>query len=113
VMDKAPDTARKISVLLADDHTMFRQGLAGILASYGGVEVLGEVPNDSEALRLVGELEPDVVIMQVQMPFERAKESLERMRALPHPPKGHRGHHVRRAALRALSNGTGSERLPG
>jgi DNA-binding NarL/FixJ family response regulator len=87
MMDKAPDTARKISVLLADDHTMFRQGLAGILASYGGVEVLGEVPNDSEALRLAGELEPDVVIMQVQMPFERAKKSLERMRALPHPPK--------------------------
>src|SRR5215218_2287325 len=86
-MDKAPDTARKISVLLADDHTMFRQGLATILASYGGVEVLGEVPNDSEALRLVGELNPDVVIMQVQMPFQRAKESLGRMRALPHPPK--------------------------
>jgi DNA-binding NarL/FixJ family response regulator len=85
-MDKAPeDTARKISVLLADDHTMFRQGLAGILASYGGVEVLREVSNDSEALRLVGELEPDVVIMQ--LPFERAKESLGRMRALPHPPK--------------------------
>jgi DNA-binding NarL/FixJ family response regulator len=87
-MDKAPeDTTTKISVLLADDHTMFRQGLATILTSYGGVEVLGEVPNDSEALRLVGELNPDVVIMQVQIPFERAKESLERMRALPHPPK--------------------------
>jgi DNA-binding NarL/FixJ family response regulator len=86
-MDKAPDPTRKISVLLADDHTMFRQGLATILASYGGVEVVGEVPNNSEALRLVGELSPDVVIMQVQMPFERAKESLERMRALPHPPK--------------------------
>jgi DNA-binding NarL/FixJ family response regulator len=86
-MDKPPDPTRKISVLLADDHTMFRQGLAGILASYGGVELVGEVPNDSEALRLVGELEPDVVIMQVQMPFERAKESLECMRALPHPPK--------------------------
>jgi DNA-binding NarL/FixJ family response regulator len=86
-MDKPPEPTRKISVLLADDHTMFRQGLAGILASYGGVEMVGEVPNDSEALRLVGELEPDVVIMQVQMPFERAKESLWRMRALPHPPK--------------------------
>jgi DNA-binding NarL/FixJ family response regulator len=86
-MDKAPEPTRKISVLLADDHTMFRQGLATILASYGNVQVVGEVPNDSEALRLVGELSPDVVIMQVQMPFERAKESLGRMRALPHPPK--------------------------
>jgi two-component system, NarL family, nitrate/nitrite response regulator NarL len=64
-MDKAPDPTREISVLLADDHTMFRQGLATILASYGGVEVVGEVSNDAEALRLVGELEPDVVIMQV------------------------------------------------
>src|SRR5215203_133672 len=65
-----------IRVLLADDHTLFREGLAGILVSYRGMEVIAEVPNDAEALRLVGELSPDVVIMQVQMPFERAKETL-------------------------------------
>jgi DNA-binding NarL/FixJ family response regulator len=76
-----------IRVLLADDHTMFRQGLAGILASYGGMEVVAEVPNDGEALRLARELRPDVVIMQVQMPFSRAIESLEAMRAFPEPPK--------------------------
>jgi len=76
-----------IRVLLADDHTMFREGLASILASYGGLEVVAEVPNDAEALRLVGELSPDVVIMQVQMPFERAKQTLEAMRAFPDPPK--------------------------
>jgi DNA-binding NarL/FixJ family response regulator len=81
------NTNRPIRVLLADDHTMFRQGLAGILASYRGMEVVGEVPNDSDALRLVRALEPDVVIMQVQIPFERAEESLGRMRALPRPPK--------------------------
>src|SRR5215218_5502954 len=34
-----------IRVLLADDHTLFREGLAGILASYGGMEVIAEVPN--------------------------------------------------------------------
>jgi DNA-binding NarL/FixJ family response regulator len=45
-----------IRVLLADDHTMFRQGLAGILASYGGMEVVAEVPNDAEALELAREL---------------------------------------------------------
>jgi DNA-binding NarL/FixJ family response regulator len=45
------------------------------------------VPNDAEALELARELSPDVVIMQVQMPFERAKESLEAMRAFPRPPK--------------------------
>ena len=86
-MDETPNTGRLIRVLLADDHTMFRQGLAAVLASYGGMEVVGEVPNDSEALHLVGELEPDVVVMQVQMPFERAEESLGRMHALSNPPK--------------------------
>jgi DNA-binding NarL/FixJ family response regulator len=76
-----------IRVLLADDHTMFRQGLAGILASYGGMEVIAEVPNDGEALKLARELSPDVVVMQVQMPFERAKETLKAMRAFPEAPK--------------------------
>jgi DNA-binding NarL/FixJ family response regulator len=76
-----------IRVLLADDHTMFRQGLAGILASYGGMEVVAEAPNDAEALEMARELSPDVVIMQVQMPFERAVATLKAMRAFPHPPK--------------------------
>jgi DNA-binding NarL/FixJ family response regulator len=74
-------------VLLADDHTMFRQGLAGILASYGAMEVVAEVPNDGEALRLARELHPDVVVMQVQVPFERAKETLRQMRSFARLPK--------------------------
>jgi len=73
-------------VLLADDHTMFREGLAGILASYGGMEVVAEVPNDADALRLARELSPDVVIMQVQLPFQRAIETLKAMRSFPDPP---------------------------
>jgi DNA-binding NarL/FixJ family response regulator len=76
-----------IRVLLADDHAMFREGLASILASYGGMEVVAEVPNDAEALELARKVSPDVVIMQVQMPFERALQTLEAMRAFPDPPK--------------------------
>jgi DNA-binding NarL/FixJ family response regulator len=81
------ETNRPIRVLLADDHTLFRQGLAGLLASYGGLEVIAEVPNDQEALRLAQQEKPDVVIMQVQMPFERAKESLLKMRDISPAPK--------------------------
>jgi DNA-binding NarL/FixJ family response regulator len=76
-----------IRVLLADDHAMFRQGLAGILAAYGGMEVVAEVPNDEEALTLARELSPDAVVMQVQMPVERARETLEAMRSFPDPPR--------------------------
>ncbi len=66
---------------------MFRQGLAGILARYGAMEVVAEVPNDEDALRLARRLRPDVVVMQVQMPHERARETLEAMRAFPDPPR--------------------------
>ena len=79
--------ARPTTVLLADDHTMFREGLAALLTSYGGLEVVGETTNDQGAVTLVRELKPDVVIMQVQMPFEKAKEALDRMRAVEPKPK--------------------------
>jgi DNA-binding NarL/FixJ family response regulator len=74
-------------VLLVDDHTMFRQGLAGILASYEGVEVLADVPNDAQALEVARDLSPDVVIMQVQMPFQRAVATLQAMRSFSDPPR--------------------------
>ena len=81
------ETNRPIRVLLADDHTLFREGIAGLLASYGGLEIIAQVPNDQEALRLAQDEKPDVVIMQVQMPFERAKESLQKMRDISPAPK--------------------------
>jgi DNA-binding NarL/FixJ family response regulator len=86
-MGENSDTSGPIRVLLADDHTMFRQGLASILASYGGMEVIAEVPNDADALELARDLSPDVVIMQVQLPFQTAVETLKAMRDFPNPPK--------------------------
>jgi DNA-binding NarL/FixJ family response regulator len=76
-----------IRILLADDHTLFRRGLAELLASYGDLEIVGEVPNDLQALRLAQQEKPDVVIMQVQIPFERAKETLMKMREISPVPK--------------------------
>jgi DNA-binding NarL/FixJ family response regulator len=86
-MGENPNASGPIRVLLADDHTMFRQGLSAILASYGGMDVLAEVPNDEHALELARDLSPDVVIMQVQMPFSRAVETLKAMRSFPNPPR--------------------------
>lgn len=76
-----------IRVLLADDHTMFRQGIAGVLAEYGGMEVVGQTNNDARAVELVRRTKPDVVLMQVQMPIQRARENLRRMREVDPPPK--------------------------
>jgi len=66
---------------------MFREGMAKLLNSYGGLEVVGETTNDEGAVALAREKRPDVVIMQVQMPFEKARLSLDRMREVEPPPK--------------------------
>ena len=78
---------RPVRVLLADDHTMFREGLAGVLASYGGMEVVGQTQNDERAIELAREMQPDVVVMQVQMPIARARENLLKMNLLDPPPR--------------------------
>src|SRR5215203_3224596 len=74
-----------IKVLLADDHTMFREGIASVLADYGGIVVVGQTDNDEGAVELARLTKPDVVLMQVQMPIPRAKENLRRMREVPDP----------------------------
>ena len=75
-----------IKVLLADDHTMFRQGIASVLSGYGGIEIVGQADNDEGTVELARRTRPDVVLMQVQMPISRAKENLRRMREAVDPP---------------------------
>jgi DNA-binding NarL/FixJ family response regulator len=77
--------ADPIRVLLADNHTMFRQGIASVLADYASIEVVGQADNDEGAVELARLTKPDVVLMQVQMPIPRAKENLLRMRELSDP----------------------------
>ncbi|MBV9453881.1 MAG: response regulator transcription factor [Rubrobacter sp.] len=81
------NTGEPIRVLLADDHTMFRQGLAGILGAYERLEIVGQSAHDQEAIDLAKQMHPDVVVMQVQMPLSRARESLRQLRRIEPPPK--------------------------
>ena len=58
----------KISVLLADDHTIFRQGLRMLLAQEEDIEVVGEAANGNEALELAKSLKPDIILLDIAMP---------------------------------------------
>ncbi len=66
-------------VLLADDHTMFREALARQLALEGDIEVVGQSTVGEETVALVGKVKPDLVLAQVELPIERAKEYLSEL----------------------------------
>ncbi|MET0840287.1 MAG: response regulator transcription factor [Marmoricola sp.] len=57
-----------VRVLVVDDHTMLRMGLVQLLATAPDLEVVGEASNGVEAVARAAELEPDVVLMDLQMP---------------------------------------------
>src|ERR671912_2890053 len=80
VRRREPDMATT-RVHLADDHTMFREGLESILASHGGIEVVGRSSTGGEdAIALVEENKPDVVLTQIDTDLNTAKEVLSRIR---------------------------------
>ncbi|HAW60140.1 MAG TPA: DNA-binding response regulator [Actinobacteria bacterium] len=58
----------KIRVLIADDHTLVREGLRAILELAGDVEVVGEAKDGEEAVQKTRELTPDIVLMDIKMP---------------------------------------------
>ena len=60
--------AEKIRLLIADDHTIVRAGLAALLGTEKDIEVVGEAKNGLEAVRETAKLAPDVVIMDLMMP---------------------------------------------
>ena len=58
----------KASVVIADDQTLFRSGLAALLDKDPRVMVVGQAANGEEAVRMVDELKPDLVLMDLKMP---------------------------------------------
>jgi DNA-binding NarL/FixJ family response regulator len=74
-----------LRVLVADDHPLFRSGLRSALASLGDTEVVGEVATGEAAIERALELQPDVVVMDVQMPGVNGIEATRRIvEASPH-----------------------------
>ncbi|MFE6696657.1 response regulator [Streptomyces sp. NPDC057718] len=60
--------ARTVTLVVVDDHPVVRDGLRGMFTAAPGFEVLGEAADGVDALAVVGELDPDVVLMDLRMP---------------------------------------------
>ena len=70
----------KIRLLVADDHPMLREGLVAVLGTQSDFEVVGEASDGEEVVRLAGDLGPDVILLDLEMPSVDGIEALRRLR---------------------------------
>ncbi len=70
----------KIKVLIADDHTLVRQGIRSLLALAADIEIVGEAADGRQAIEKVRQLAPDVVLMDLAMPKMGGLEATRRIR---------------------------------
>jgi DNA-binding NarL/FixJ family response regulator len=68
-----------IRVLIIDDHAIFRMGLASLLSSREGFEIVGDAADGPEGIRMSVELKPDVVVMDLMMPGMSGAEATARL----------------------------------
>lgn len=82
--DSTQDHPKKISIVLADDHPLLRQALRNVLDQQADFEVVAEVGDGDEVVKVTTELIPDVVIMDISMPKLNGLEATRQIKA-KHP----------------------------
>ena len=70
----------QIKIVIADDHSMIREGLKQLLELDGDILVVGEAGNGEERLNIIDEVHPDVVLLDINMPVMNGLQTLETLR---------------------------------
>ena len=76
------DNNDKIKVLITDDHSLFRTGIKSSLSHYTDIEFIGEAENGAQLLNLVRSVQPDIILLDIQMPVMNGIETLPEIRKI-------------------------------
>lgn len=76
-----------IEIMIADDHSMIREGLKQLLELEGDMKVVAEASNGKECLEIIGEIRPDVLLLDINMPEKNGLEVLEELNLTKKRPK--------------------------
>ncbi len=79
--------ATPLRVLIADDHPVVRSGIRNELTRHADIEIIGEAVDGDEALRLAQTLQPDVLLLDINMPGLKAVEVMRQLKRLPAAPR--------------------------
>ena len=71
----------KITVIIADDHELFREGTRNLLSKEKDIEIIGEVGNGKDAIEQVAKLQPNIVLMDIAMPVINGIEATRKIKA--------------------------------
>ena len=71
----------KIKVLLADDHSLFREGVRSLLEDQEDIEIVGEAEDGQQALAVIERMKPDVVLLDVNMPVMGGVDTVEALQS--------------------------------
>jgi DNA-binding NarL/FixJ family response regulator len=74
------EPAERLRVLLVDDHTLFREGVAELLTVEDDVDIVGKAGDSVTALRMVGSKRPEVVLLDVEMPYHPVRVTIRSIR---------------------------------
>lgn len=77
-----PESDKSITIFIADDHTILREGLSKMLEAESGFRVVGEAENGLKAVSMVEQLKPDVVLMDIAMPILNGIDATRRIKKI-------------------------------